>query len=61
MPDDQVLKNMEEICKELGGIGRKRFLKLIGEGLPVRHDGYSYVGDKEAVKVFWREYTSKRV
>jgi hypothetical protein len=60
MPEDQVLKNMEEICKVLGGIGRKRFLKLVEEGLPVRRDGYSYVGDREAVKGFWREYTSKR-
>jgi len=59
MGEETVLSSMAAICKVLGGIGRRRFLRYIEEGMPVKKDGYSYTADKENVLRWWKERTKK--
>jgi hypothetical protein len=59
MREETILRNMEEIRAVLGGIGRRRFLRFVREGLPAKRDGYSYTADREKVLQWWKARTEE--
>lgn len=55
--EEKVLNSRAEICARFGW-GRKRFARLVEIGLPVRFDGYSYIGHVDEIERFIREKPS---
>ena len=54
-----ILNSKKQICEEFG-IGNSVFKKWRKRGLPVFFDGRSWVGYKDDIEEFMREYISSK-